>query len=405
MRNLGRFPAIELALLVVLIGPEAGSARQASTPAQNGLQTGTIVVLGNDGGLQLVHAPVSIRVHSEAIRVDLNVTVGNLTVASFDDLPAEQYLVEIAVSGFEPAQIIVPVQSEQVAKVSVEVIPGASPSILLRLADAPSEQPPHQVRTAEPLLSNADTNPPKGEEESACPLMELMQNTSKRLEEFVENVNRISAIEVLEHERLDKHGKVVEREKHKSNYVAIIEETSPGALNVNEYRDGGGGRGSGFPRDIATLGLPLLAMIFHPSHLDEFALRCEGAGVWRDQPVWRVHFQQRKDRPARISDFQLGDRIVPVLLKGTAWIDAQNYQIVHLESQLLEPIPQVKLYTENQSLDYGPVQFQNSKVSMWLPQAAEINLESGGRHFHHRHIYSDYRIFSVEVGQKIGKPK
>src|ERR1700758_4434516 len=105
MRNLGRFPAIELALLVVLIGPEAGSARQASTPAQNGLQTGTIVVLGNDGGLQLVHAPVSIRVHSEAIRVDLNVTVGNLTVASFDDLPAGQYLVEIAVSGFEPAQI------------------------------------------------------------------------------------------------------------------------------------------------------------------------------------------------------------------------------------------------------------------------------------------------------------
>jgi hypothetical protein len=396
---------MELALLVVLIGPEEGSGRQASTPAQNGLQKGTIVVVGNDGGLQLVHAPVAIRVHSEAIHVNLNLTVGNLTVASFDDLPVGRYLVEITVSGFDPAQISVPVSSEQVAKVSVEVIPGASPSILLRLSDAPSEQPPDQVRAVAPLLTNTDTNAPMGEEASACPLQEVIQNTSKRLEEFVENLNRITAIEVLEHERLDKHGKVVEREKHKSNYVAIIEESSAGALNVNEYREEAGGLSSGFPHDIATFGMPFLAMIFHPSHLDEFALRCGGAGVWRDQPIWRVHFQQRKDRPARISDFQVGNRIVPVLLKGTAWIDAQNYQIVHLESELLEPIPQVKLYTENQTLDYGPVQFQNSKMSMWLPQEAEIYLESGGRRFHHRHIYSEYRIFSVEVGQKIRSPK
>jgi len=405
MRNLSRYLAIELALLAVLIGPEAGSARQTLTPAQNGLQTGTIIVDGNDGGLQLVHAPVVIRVHSEAVHVDLNATVGNLTVAGFDDLPVGQYLVEITVSGFDPAQISVPVSSEQVAKVSAEVIPGASPSILLRLSATPSAQPLDPVRAMGPLLTNAGANAPMGEEASACPLQEVIQNTSKRLEEFVENLNRISAIEVLEHERLDKHGKVVEREKHKSNYVAIIEENSAGALNVNEYREGAGGASSGFPRDIATLGMPFLAMIFHPSHLDEFALRCGGAGVWRDQPVWRVHFQQRKDRPARISDFQVGNRIVPVLLKGTAWIDTQNYQIVHLETELLEPIPQVKLYTENQALDYGPVRFQDSKMSMWLPQEAEIYLESGGQHFHHRHIYSEYRIFSVEVGQKIGSPK
>jgi len=405
MRNLSRYLAIELALLAVLIGPEAGSAHQALTPAQSGLRTGTIIVDGNDGGLQLVHAPVAIRVHSEAIHLDLNVSVGNLTVASFDELPLGQYLVEITVSGFDPAQISVPVSSEQVARVSAEVIPGASPSILLRLSATPSAQPLDPMRAMEPLLTDAGANASKGEAATACSLREVIENTSKRLEEFVENVNRISAIEVLEHERLDKHGKVVEREKRKFDYVAIIAETSPGVLNVDEYRDGAGGASSRFPRDIATVGLPLLATIFHPTHVDEFEFRCEGAGVWRDQPTWRVHFQQRKDRPARISDFQVGNKIFPVLLKGTAWIGVQHYQIVHLETELLEPIPEVKLYTENQALDYGPVRFQDSKESMWLPQEAEIYLESGGRHFHHRHIYSEYRIFSVEVGQKIGNPK
>src|SRR4029077_18409633 len=66
-----------------------------------------------------------------------------------------------------------------------------------------------------------------------CPVEGVVQGASKRLEEFVENVNRVTAVEVLEHERLDRHGKVLEREKHKFNYVAIVEQTAPGQLNVD----------------------------------------------------------------------------------------------------------------------------------------------------------------------------
>jgi hypothetical protein len=106
-----------------------------------------------------------------------------------------------------------------------------------------------------------------------------------------------------------------------------------------------------------------------------------------------------------MSDFRIGTKLFPVLLKGVAWIDAENYQIVHLETDLIEAMPEVKLYSEHQALEYGPVQFEDHKMTMWLPQEAEIDLESAGRHFHHRHLYSKYRIFSVEVGQKIGGPK
>lgn len=44
--------------------------------------------------------------------------------------------------------------------------------------------------------------------------------TSKEVGGFVENVNRISATEVLEHERINKDGVVIEQKHHKFNYVA-----------------------------------------------------------------------------------------------------------------------------------------------------------------------------------------
>jgi hypothetical protein len=240
---------------------------------------------------------------------------------------------------------------------------------------------------------------------SSCPFQEVIQRASERLEEFVENVNRITATEVLEHQRLNKNGKVLERERRQFNYVAVIEEMGPGALNVDEYRDGAVGANGGFPHDIATVGMPSLAMIFHPYHLAEFQMTCQGRGAWQEHSVWLVDFSQRKDRPARISSLRFGFKAFSVLLKGTAWIDAENFQILHLETDLLEPIPQAKLFTEHQALDYGPVQFEDRKISMWLPQQAEIFLDSGGRRFRHRHTYSRYRVFSVDVGQKIGSPK
>ena len=126
-------------------------------------------------------------------------------------------------------------------------------------------------------------------------------------------------------QRLDKHGKLLESERHRYNYVAVIEETMPGALNVDEYCDGSGGA-SGFPSDIATLGMPSLAMIFHPYHLTELEITCGGSSVWHDRAVWQVHFQQRKDKPARMSIIRVGNQVYPVSLKGSAWIDAESYQ-------------------------------------------------------------------------------
>jgi len=57
--------------------------------------------------------------------------------------------------------------------------------------------------------------------------------TSKEVRGFVENV--------VEHERINKDGVVIEQKPHKFNNVAEIQETLPGILNMDEYRDGSPG--------------------------------------------------------------------------------------------------------------------------------------------------------------------
>jgi hypothetical protein len=66
-----------------------------------------------------------------------------------------------------------------------------------------------------------------------------------------------------------------------------------------------------------------------------------------------------------------------------AGVDQQSYQIVHLETDILKPVPAVRL-TEHKVLDYGPVQFEQNKLKLWLPLEAEIYLDVNGKRLHHR---------------------
>jgi hypothetical protein len=415
MRKAGRFVASKLVILAVLACPVAKLC--GSNGEQKAPDAGVIVVDGKEKRDQAVNVPVVIRVRCATRQVNLAVTVESGSLASFSELPPGEYEIEVTAGAYQAAKLVVAAGAGQTVSVSAGVTHDEPPSISLRLNPAAADESPAPLNAAL-LLRNENnagaakptetanlTETAKHAEGFTCPFDEVVHGASRRLEEFVQNVNRVSAIEVLEHERLNKRGKVVEREKHTFNYVAIIELTGPGQLNVDEYRDGLLGANGGFPYDMATVGMPSLAMVFHPVHLTEFEMACEGVGAWRERRVWRVRFQQRKDQPARMSDFRIGTKLFPVLLKGVAWIDAENYQIVHLETDLIEAMPEVKLYSEHQALEYGPVQFADRKTTMWLPQEAEIDLESAGRHFHHRHLYSKYRIFSVAVGQKIGDPK
>jgi tetratricopeptide (TPR) repeat protein len=265
--------------------------------------------------------------------------------------------------------------------------------------------------TALPVPSNwlppdVDERVPPVEAGAACSVDDVVRKSGKQLMELVKDVDRFAATESLTHESINKYGLASPPEKRKFDYVVSIQEVQHGYLNVEEYRNGRGSPAE-FPDGVATNGLPALVLIFHPYNAINFEITCEGLARWNGGLAWQVHFKQRADKPNTIKRYRIGadGPSYAVALKGRAWISADNYQIVRLETDLVSPVPQIRLVADHSDIEYGLVKFKQGNVNMWLPQSAEVYYDWKGRRIHRRHSFSNYLLFAVEDRQKITVPK
>lgn len=95
----------------------------------------------------------------------------------------------------------------------------------------------------------------------------------------------------------------------------------------------------------------------------------------------------------------------PVGLKGRAWIDVKNSQILAMEADIAKPVPEIRLVRDYQMIEYGPVEFRRASEPMWLPKSADWYCSFMGQRYHRRHSFSQFLLFSVDENQKIGTPK
>jgi tetratricopeptide (TPR) repeat protein len=256
------------------------------------------------------------------------------------------------------------------------------------------------------LPAGIDESVPPVAPASSCKVDDVVRKAGKQIMVLVRDVDRFAATETLTHESINKYGLPSPPEKRKFNYVASIQEVQHGYLNVEEYRNSGGSPAE-FPGGVATNGLPALVLIFHPYNSANFVMTCEGLAQSSSGPAWQVHFRQRPDMPNVIKRYRIGadGPSFPVALKGRAWISADNYQIVRLETDLIAPLPQIRLLAERADVEYGPVKFTKDNVSMWLPKSADVYYDWMGRRIHRRHSFSNYLLFAVDDKQKIAAPK
>jgi tetratricopeptide (TPR) repeat protein len=253
---------------------------------------------------------------------------------------------------------------------------------------------------------DVDEKVPPVEAGASCAVDDVVSKAGRQLMELISDVDRFAATESLTHESINKSGLASYPEKRKFDYVVSIQEVQPGYLNVEEYRNSGGSPAE-FPDGVATNGLPALVLIFHPYNAMNFEMTCEGLARWNGGLAWQVHFKQRTDKPNTIKRYRFGadGPSYPVALKGRAWISVDNYQIARLETDLVAPVPQIRLVADHTAIEYGPVKFNKGNVNMWLPQSAEVFYDWKGRRIHRRHSFSNYLLFGVEDKQKITVPK
>jgi len=256
------------------------------------------------------------------------------------------------------------------------------------------------------LPPNVDDAIPAVEPGVSCSLDDVIKNASARVQELPTVVDRYTATEVLHHEDVNIAGYADRVADLSFNYVASVREIKNKygqSLDVQEYRNGSTGTEM-FPNQMASVGLPSIVLIFHPILITDFDVKCEGLSRAHGSFAWQVYFRQREDKESRIRRYRVGGHVFPIALKGRAWIDANTFQVVRLETDLREAHPELRLNSEHLAMEYGPVKFKSRNEQLWLPSSADYYAVLRGQRFHRRHSFTDYILFSIEDKQKIGEP-
>jgi hypothetical protein len=248
----------------------------------------------------------------------------------------------------------------------------------------------------------------------ACSLGDVLKHAGQRAEELVDHLQRFVAHEQIRYEQTDREGLVEISLAPKFEYLVDFGKRSE-PLKVYETRTPLAGTDGSELGAILDKGLPVLALIFHPSLQGDYEMHCEGTTQWNQQPVWVVHFRQVKGKRPRTLSMETPTEIYPrrlsamelrpLALKGRAWIAAGSGQVLHLEINLVEAILMIDLREIAISLDYAPVTSHSHDVSVWLPQFAVAYTDYDKRRMMIEHTFSNFQLFSIETKQVIEKPK
>jgi hypothetical protein len=71
-----------------------------------------------------------------------------------------------------------------------------------------------------------------------------------------------------------------------------------------------------------------------------------------------------------------------------------------LRTDLLKPLPKVRLIRETTEIHYDLVRFKESPARLWLPQEMIVTVQWRWRTFRNSHHYSDYKFFNVATEEK-----
>ena len=259
------------------------------------------------------------------------------------------------------------------------------------------------VSSSTPLWGPPDIDEavPAVRTDPACPLQQILKETSQRTEVLIESLQRFSANERIEHIDIGKNGKPRNITSQVVNYVAQLQENSSGYPTIREYRS----KSSGVrQRSVVDNGTAAFALMFHPTHLGHFNFRCEGLTYLLGLPAWQVHFEEKPDPDEAFQAVQIGGSLYLPRFKGRAWIGTDTHEVLRIETDLVSAVPEIDLRREHFIISYAPVEFQNHSIRLWLPERTFLYMEYHGHCYERVHNFSQFQLFSVDTAEAIKEP-
>lgn len=235
-------------------------------------------------------------------------------------------------------------------------------------------------------------------------LPSILAKAGKAVEAFFTNFPNTISIEQIREERLGKDGKVKDALDQKFQYLLLARPERWG-LGLEEFRTNNHGERAG-PTGLnaglmLTSGFASASLLFHPAYQQGADFRHLGHQALNGRDCYLVAFAQKPDKAQMVERFNTDESTVLVLFQGIAWIDAENYRIVRLRTDLLKPQSSIRLNRQTTEITYDPVQFKQMASAMWLPSDVAVTVEWKGKTFRNRHHYSDFKLFNTEAKDKV----
>lgn len=266
---------------------------------------------------------------------------------------------------------------------------------------APSIEIPPRADWAPPDI---DAVKPFVISDATCSLEQVLKSAGQNAERFVSTLEEFSATEEFQAIEMKRDGALDKPSAEAYNYFAFVEHVTPTVFQVNEVREQRS-QPVQLSTRISDLGVPGLALAFHPTIQPDLDWTCEGLGKWNDRPAWVVHFRQRVDRPSVLAMFATPSHSFSMPLKGRAWVSQQNGEVLHLDTDLVKEIQPVDLKREHFAIDYKLVSFEKHKTDLWLPENVDSYIQYQGHFLHHYHHFTNFKLFWVGATQTISDPK
>jgi VWFA-related protein len=272
----------------------------------------------------------------------------------------------------------------------------------------PGKQPGEKAKNVS--FQNLQWAPPKVDvplkslsSNPACDLSQVLNRTAANSLLLASNLEKFAAQEHIDYVTLDQNGMVEQYDSGAFQYVYAVEQQNGGSVS-REYRTPVKG-GHVFRESEQDIGQAATALLFLPELQTDYEMKCEGMDNRNGQLDWVVHFQQRKDRPARTANFQVDTTSHPVRLKGRAWISQENFQVVHLDASFMGTLPEPKLQEFAFSVDYEYVADPSGNNGFWLPNKIVTYRDYVVDRTILHHSFADFQLFTVDTRVKTGEVK
>jgi hypothetical protein len=224
----------------------------------------------------------------------------------------------------------------------------------------------------------------------------------KNVQEYFDKFSDLTCKESVTQYVLNGSGRAIYREN--SAYDYQFQATSgSGTLKFNETREV---RNPSY-RDpartlLVTTGFASLLLVAHPMYETSYVFEPAGSETIDGVSYARVHFSPVPGASSPAS-LRLRGKNYALPMSGTLWIEPQSGAIVKLEAKVDSSLSDLGLAGLRSEVHYGLHNFHDPAESVWIAESAVIDVDTPHQHWRNLHRFTDYKRFSVNIQEEMGK--